>query len=465
MQETKNTSKNINKKKISFFLTIIIPIIIYLIPIPNIYGHAKLTLCILAIAAILWITEAIPLHATAFVIVILTNLFGILTPTDALAPFFSPVIALLLGGFVISIAIHKYGLGERASKYMLTHTGTNPKFVLLGLILTTAFLSFWMSNTATTAIMLVSILPIISKIPKGDPFKKAMILGIPFAANAGGIGTPVGTPPNPIAISYLHQIGIEIDFLKWMILTLPLVIVFLLLIWKILLLMYPPTIKNFKAIEMQINNSNGGDNGNGKKKFNKNELFVLGIFLSTVILWLTGTIHGISISIIALMPVVVFLGSNILTHDDFNQVQWEILLLIGGGLTLSNAIQASGLGCLIINKIDVYGLPIPFIILLFTGVGIFMTTFMSNTATAALLIPIIGDVGYQINATAPLVLSIAIGTSMAMALPVSTAPNAIAYGTGEIELKDMIKTGAVISIAALILISTLGFLWFEFIGI
>lgn len=451
-----------SKKRFAIALAVLLSILIFLVPIPYIDGYAKITLVILIAVSILWVTEAIPLHATAFLIVILTVVFGIHTSTEALAPFFSPVIALLLGGFVISIAMEKYSLGKMVSNYILTHVGTNPKYILLGVILITAFLSFWMSNTATTAIMLVSILPIISKIPQQDNFKKAMILSIPFAANAGGVGTPVGTPPNPIAISYLSGAGIDISFLDWMIFTIPLTFLFLLLVWIVLILMYPSQTKCFKAIKKEIEAESDVQN---KKRLDKKQLIVLGVFICTVLLWLTEAFHGVHISIIALMPVVFFLSTGLLSHDDFNKTPWEVLFLIGGGLALSNAIQVSGLGSIIVEQISVANLAMPLIMFLFTGVGVVMTTFMSNTATAALLIPIVGAIGAQIQAAPFLVLSVAVGTSMAMALPVSTAPNAIAYGTGKIKIKDMIKSGLIISVLSLILISTVGYLWWSFLGI
>lgn len=447
------------KKWSGVILAVALAALVYLVPIAGIDGQARMTLSLLMLAAVLWISKAIPLHATAFVIVIVTVIFGIHTPKEALAPFFHPVIALLLGGFILSVAVEKYGLGDRVSIYILTHTGTKPKNVLFGVMATTAFLSLWMSNTATTAVMLVAIMPILSKIPKGDPFSKAMILGIPFAANVGGIGTPVGTPPNPIAISYLAQIGMEVSFSDWMMFALPIMLLFLVLIWKILLLLFKPKIKCFSAAEMEITAADHGG------RFGTKEKLVLGIFLSTVILWLTESIHGVSTSIVALIPVVLFLSTGLLDHDDFNRTPWEILLLIGGGLSLSNAIHASGLGLWLIGQIDVIGLPVQAITFLFTGTCILMTTFMSNTATAALTIPIIGEIGYGLGAevAAIIVISITIGTSMAMALPISTAPNAIAYGTGKIEMKDMIKAGVVISVSALALISTIGYLWLRFI--
>ncbi len=450
------------KKKFSIALAILAAFLIFFVSFPYLGWYVSATLSVLVVAAILWITEAIPLHATAFLIVILTVVFEIHTATTALAPFFSPVIALLLGGFIISIAIEKYGLGKRASNYILTHTGTKPKYVLLGLIFSTAFLSFWMSNTATTAIMIVSILPIINKIPKEDNFKKAMILAIPFAANAGGVGTPVGTPPNPIAIKYLSQIGvIDIYFLDWMIFTIPITILFLFLIWFVLIALFPSQTKCYNEIKAEI----AAESDSAKKGFTKNQLIVLVVFIATVLLWLTEYVHGVSIAIIALMPVVFFLGTNLLTHDDFNQIQWNVLFLIGGGLTLSGAIQASGLANIIVENIDIANLALPLVMFLFAGIGVIMTTFMSNTATAALLIPIVGEVGYQIQSAPFLVLAVAVGTSMAMSLPVSTAPNAIAYGTGKIKIKDMIKAGAIISILSVFLLSIVGYLWWSFLSI
>ena len=219
------------KRKIAFVaLGLILFFLVYLFPVgalKDLNGDMRAALGILLLAATLWITESIPLYATSLIIVLFQVLFiseETIGADETLAPFFSPIIALFLGGFVLASALHKYDLDLKIADAILERAGKAPGKVMLALMGTTAFLSMWMSNTATTALMIALALPIYEQIPKEERFKKGLILGIPFAANIGGMGTPIGTPPNAIIIEELSNFGFTVSFLDWMLLALPLTI-------------------------------------------------------------------------------------------------------------------------------------------------------------------------------------------------------------------------------------------------
>ena len=439
-------------KALYLVLAVIVAIVVHQIPLPGLDGESKIMFAILALIAILWISEAIPLYSTAFLVPILTVIAGLLSPAEALSPFFSPVIALLLGGFILSVAIHKYGLDKKITIFMLSRAGNKPSNILLAVMATTAFLSMWISNTATTAIMVAIILPIINQIPKSNRFGKALILSVPFAANIGGMGTPIGTTPNPIAISYLAREGTLIAFIDWMVLAIPLQIIFLLIVATVLWLFFQPwgTFENLKIEKAPPLN--------GQRKW------VIFISFLTIFLWLTGTLHGVPSSIIALIPVFLFTATGILNVIDYNKVSWDVLALIGGGLALGSGLRQSGLDLWLVGQLNVASLHPIIILLIFAGFTVLLTTFMSNTAAAALLIPVVGAYGLQYGFSNQIVFAVALASSAAMAMPVSTPPNAIAYGTKKIKIKDMLLVGGTISILSIIVIATAGRFWWQFLG-
>ncbi len=412
---------------------------------------------ILLLAATLWITEAIPLYATSLVIVLSQIMFisdravpeGESLAAEALAPFFSPIIALFLGGFVLAAGLHKYDIDVKIAKEILRRAGKTPKNVMLALIGVTAFLSMWMSNTATTALMVALAVPIYTQIPKKEKFRKALILGIPFAANVGGMGTPIGTPPNAIIMEELSEAGFNLTFLDWMIIAIPLTLIMLLLIFVLLYLAFKPSL-DVLDIELDKKGTTQG--------LSKIQQFVLAIFAVTVALWLLSSWEPIGdlfqhSGIIALIPAIAFFASGILDKDDLADLNWNVLLLMGGGLSLGNAMSLTGLDETIVELIpyDVMGLMI--VILVFAAIGILLSTFMSNTATAAMMAPIMIGIGMDLGSEISVMASVALACSMAMALPVSTPPNAIAYGTDEIEIKDMIKYGSLVSLVGLIILT------------
>lgn len=413
-----------------------------------------IALSILIITAVLWITEAIPLFVTSFVIIglELVWLLPCLDPETIdsqafLSPFFSDIILLFLGGFVLSATLHKFGLDQRIAGWLLKKTGSKPSNLLLGIILVSAVLSMWMSNTATAAMMLAIVLPIIARIPMGNPFSKALALAIPFACNLGGLGTPIGTPPNAIAMRYLGEVGIHLSFAEWMLATLPLLTLLLGFLWFLLLKLHPP--RELK-ITLEIKE---------KEPLTRRHYVVIAVFGVTCIGWLTNEWHGFSTGTVSLLPLIVFFGFKFLDTRDFRSLSWDILFMLGGGLSLGVALQHSGLTESIVELIPANP-TVAFI--LFAVLASVMTTFMSNTATANLLIPIAVSLG---NNVAILVVTIAVMCSASMALPVSTPPNAIAFGSGLLRSKDMILPGLIIALVALAIVLFLAPLYWKWIGI
>ncbi|MFW5898550.1 MAG: SLC13 family permease [Candidatus Saliniplasma sp.] len=412
----------------------------------------RAALGLLLLAGTLWLTEAVPMYATSLIIV-LSQIFFIQEETvsagDALAPFFSPIIALFLGGFVLAAALHKYNIDVKIAKEMLRRVGKTPKNFMIALMGVTAFLSMWMSNTATTALMVALAVPIYTQIPKEEKFKKAIILSIPFAANIGGMGTPVGTPPNAIIMDQLGSAGFNLTFLDWMIIAIPITLLMVLFVFVLLYFAFRPSLDTLNV---------DFDDEKISKGLSYKQKFVLLVFILTVFLWLTSSIEVIGnifqhTGIIALIPAVAFFSTGLMGKDDLANLNWNILLLMGGGLSLGNAISSTGLDQELVNQVPHGALGIILVILVFSGMAILLSTFMSNTATAAMMAPIMIGIGMDLGSEISVMVSVALACSMAMALPVSTPPNAIAYGTEIIDIKDMIKYGSLISLVGIIVLT------------
>ncbi len=419
---------------------LIVGIIVYNLPISISYAQ-KITLSIFTIAALLWMTEVIPLYATAFVIVLLETLFLRDFPIGTFFhSFFEPIIIIFLGGFVLATAFQKYGVDSILARVILSKTPPTPFAILLSVMFITAVLSMWISNTATTALMIGVLIPVLRELEDAR-FRKGLILSIPFAANVGGIATPIGTPPNAIAIGILAKNGVDISFLKWMELGLPISIFGIIMIAILLYLIFKPTThKLFIPLPTKV-----------PLKATQKQIIAVGIL--TILLWLTGPLHGYSSSVVALIPIVIFFGFGYLRREDFNSIGWDILMLVGGGLALGTAMQQTGLSSWIVSQIDPTRFGIIWLVVIFTSVTLIFTTFMSNSATANLLIPLMVSLSVS-----PLILSIvvAVSSSFAMALPISTPPNAIAYGSGEIKVKDMAIVGVLIEVIALVFMVFVG---------
>jgi len=432
----------------------------YFLPL-DLSQAGRITLGIFFVATVLWVTEAVPLFVTSFVIVLLeVTLLGL--PGGPLkfaageykvflSPFFDNVIALFLGGFALGAALNRYALDEVIAMQILRRFGRSPGAVQAGFMLATALMSMWMSNTATAALMMVVALPVLRRLSDSDPFRKSLVLAIPFAANIGGMGTPIGTPPNAIAVGALARLGISVSFIRWMMMGLPLVVILLAVTWWLLRTFFPP-----QANEVRIEFG-------ARRDFGREAKVVVTVFLVTVALWLTAQWHGVPEGIIGLLPVVLFFGLRVLEQDDIRGMGWDTLLLVGGGLSLGVAMKASGLSAWAVEQVNLTGLSSIVVLLILGGMAALMTTFISNSATAGLLIPIVvglgGDMLLVITA------AVAFAASASMALPVSTPPNAIAFASGEVRSSDMFKAGAIITVLAVLVISLAGILLWPLIGI
>ena len=280
----------------------------------NMSAPAQISLAILLIAATLWISEAVPLFVTSFVVLGLSlvwlvpqmRLAGMgISASELLAPFFSDVILLFLGGFVLSAALHKYRLDEQMAHWMLARTGRRVPVMLIGIMAVTAVLSMWLSNTATAAMMLAICLPIAQQLPSDDGYRKAILLAVPFAANIGGLGTPIGSPPNAIAMQYMQQGGFAPSFGMWMLIGVPGVVVMIVVAWAVLMVVSRGRQPNIEMSGECV-----------AVQWSPSVVFVVGVSLMTVLGWITSGMHGLSAGTVALLPVVAFFGTKILTVKD-----------------------------------------------------------------------------------------------------------------------------------------------------
>ncbi len=422
---------------------------------------AQIAFAILIIAAILWISEAIPLFVTSLLILFLSlvwlepGLEAAGTEVESsvfTSPFFSNVILLFLGGFVISAALNKFQLDEQLARRILQRTGSSLPRLLLAIMAITAFLSMWLSNTAASAMMLALLLPMAHSLPEGQLARKGLILGIPFAANIGGLGTPIGSPPNAIAMQYLARVGEEPSFIRWMMIGVPMVLVLIVIAWFLLRKMF------------QVEGDLEIADLTSRKFVPKPGVTVVIIgTLITVIGWMTTEWHGLASGTIALIPVLLFFGLRLLTIRDFRALSWDVLFVMGGGLCLGAAMSHSGLADWVVQQLPLEGVG-TFGLALIVGIAaVSMSSVMSNTATANLLLPIV--VGMGIVPVGPVMIAIAFCCSLAMPLPISTPPNALAFSSGELQVSDLIKPGLLLTVIGVILVFALGWRWWDVVGI
>ncbi len=352
----------------------------------------------------------------------------------------SPIIILFLGGFALAAAAVKFGLDRNMTRVLLRPFGQKPAYVCLGLMLVTAILSAFMSNTATTAMMMTVVLPIIAQLDKGDPFRKAIALSIPVGANIGGIATPIGSPPNAIALAALNEQGIRIAFSTWMVMAIPLVLIMIVVGWRVLLFLFPPAADRFQ-LELK-----------GHFNRSKKAIATYVIFGLTVLLWVTEKLHGIPATIIAFLPLALLPAVGVLSKEDIRGFSWDVLWLVAGGISLGISMQNTGMADWLINQIAWEQFGGMGLILIFGLVGFTVANLVSHTVSATILIPLavglaVGGVGGETFDLTSAILVIAIVVSFSMLLPISTPPNAIAMSSNMIETKDMVRSGAIIGVA------------------
>ena len=420
------------------------------------------TIALFVFAAFMWILEVVPAWATSIITMVLLiftvsdgqfaflrageNLGTLVSYKDFMAQFASPTIMLFMGGFVLAIAATKVGLDVVLAKVLLAPFGKNPKTVLLGILLVVAVFSMFMSNPATAAMMLAFLAPVLKNLPADGKGRIGLALAIPIGANIGGIGTPIGTPPNVIALGYLKEnLGIEIGFGDWCIRMVPFVIVMLIIAWFFLLLFFP-----FKAKEIKLE-----INADRKKDFHF--WVVAATFVITIVLWLIPEKKtGLNSNEVALIPFAVFVATGVFSKNDFKEINWDVLWMVAGGLALGTALMKTGLAKVLVDTIPFATMPALVVIIVSGIVGYAIANFLSHTSAANLLLPILATVATAVDlrafgGSAALLIGLAISTSVAMILPISTPPNAIASSTGLVETKDMAKMGVIMGLVGLVL--------------
>lgn len=424
-------------------------------------------------AALMWIFEIIPNWTTSLLVIVISLLtvsdkgiglfcdpkFGQLVGFKSImASFADPVVMLFMGGFVLAIMAEKYGLDVTMGRGLLSVFGTKPKIVLLGFLIVISIFSMFMSNTATAAMMLAFLAPVLATLPADDKGKIGLALSIPVAANLGGIGTPIGTPPNATAVRFLSEAGAEISFMDWMVHMIPYVIVMILVAWVLLQFFFP-----FKTEKLVL------EIPENKKEKSWKSTVVWITFIGTILLWMTESITKINSNIVALIPLGVLTACGIFTKDDIKEINWSVLWLVAGGFALGTCLQGTGLAKVLINAIPFGSMSVVLVLVVAGLVCYFLSNFISNSATAALLIPILivvaegmADPAAANNAqflalggSKAMIVFIAMCASIAMLFPISTPPNAIAASTGLVETKDMAKVGIIIGVVGFIF----GFFW------
>ena len=432
-------------------------------------------IAIFVFTAMMWILEVIPTWTTsvvAIVSILLTtsnkglgfliakeNIGALTNYKDVMAAFADPVIMLFLGGFVLAFAATKVGLDVQLAKVMLKPFGTNPKTVLLGVLLVIGTFSMFMSNTATAAMMLTFLTPVLATLPKDGGGRISLALAIPIAANIGGMGTPIGTPPNAIALGALQEAGYAITFAGWMLRMVPYVVLMLVIAWVLLMKLYP---FKAKSIELKIE-------GQEVKATPFQKYVVWVTFALTIILWVGEQWFKINSNIVAMIPFAVFSATGIMKAKHLEHINWAVLWMVAGGFALGTALNQTGLASTLIKTIPFASWNALVVMLVGGFICYFLSNFISNSASANLVVPILIVVGKamagnpnfeSLGGVPAMIIGVAICASLAMCLPVSTPPNALAHSTGMITTKQMATVGIIIGAVGLVL----GYLMLIFIG-
>lgn len=416
-----------------------------------------------------WSTEAIPIPATALLPIVLVPALGLGSIGQATAPYANPIIFLFLGGFTLGLAMQRWNLHRRIALLTLRAMGDRPKRQIAGFMLATAFLSMWVSNTATAIMMLPIGLSVVAMMDRSRPeavrrYATALLLAIAYSASIGGIATLIGTPPNALLAAYLSENqGVSVGFAQWMVLGVPVTAVMLLLTWWWL------TRKDFGLDGMSDSGQMIREELAKLGPMTRGEKLVAVVFLVTAVAWiirplLSGSLMpwlsdtGIAIAAaiaMFLIPVDSRTRTFILDWDSANKLPWGVLLLFGGGLAMAGVISSSGLAGWIAGSLGFAGaLPTLMMMVIVACVIIFLTEVTSNTATAAAFLPLLGALAMA-QGVSPLLLTVpaAIAASCAFMMPVATPPNAIVFSSGHLQISEMIRAGFALNLMGIAVVT------------
>jgi len=451
---------------ISLFIAFFILFLFYIIPYspPGLTENGKMMLGILITAAILWITEPIPLAATGLLIMILQPLFGIISSEEIYSTFGNQAVFFLIGAFIIAAAVETHGLHRRIALKFLKYFENTPRKFTFGIMLSTALLSFIMPNHGVAALFLpiiTSILLAMKIIPKESNFGKVSILSIAYGCSIGSLGTLIGGARNPLTIGFLADAGITVTFLEWMIYAVPVVVVSLPIVWFILQFVFPIEINDVTKAKNEIEQQVAMEG-----KIKKEELIVLSVLIFTVSLWIFFshyTYFGLA-GIALLGSILLFLTGSISWKDVEKKVPWGIILLYGGAITLGLGMQQTGAGSWIAqNLFDVMSGNVYLVIFSLILFTILLTNVMSNTGAVAVLLPIGLAISNEIPGISPLFSSmiIALSGGLAFIFIIATPGNAITYSSGYFSTKDLFKAGTIANFACIAILFVIAIVYWK----
>ena len=467
MSETSTKSRNY-VMWIKLAISVFVLLFFWIVPASS-YGLTNITvveqrvIAVFAFAFAMWVTEAVPSWTSSVLIIVLLLLtcsngsisflkvegVKMISYKSLMYAFADPTIMLFLGGFVIAAVASKMGVDVQLAKALLKLFGKKSEFVLLGFLLVTGVFSMFISNTATAAMMLTFMAPVLRHMPVDGKGKIALAMAIPIGANIGGIATPIGTPPNAIALKFLNDpegLNLGIGFGDWFGVMFPYALVLLLIAWALLMLLFP---FKKKTIELKLE----GETKHGW------QLTVTYITMAvTIFLWMFDKLTGLNANIVAMVPIAIFCVTGIFTKEDLNQINWSVLWLVAGGFALGTALYETGLDKHLIEAIPFQTWSPLVVIIAASVVCWILSNIIANTAAANLLIPVMVTLAVGMRemlvpfgGETTMLLSVTLAASLAMCLPISTPPNAIAYSTGMIETKDMMKVGIIMGVVGLVL--------------
>jgi solute carrier family 13 (sodium-dependent dicarboxylate transporter), member 2/3/5 len=451
-------------------------------------GQAAMAITLLM--AIWWLTEAIPIYATALVPIVLFPLTGVLSAQKTTLNYGHELIYLFLGGFLLSIAVQKWNLHRRIALAIIHVVGFAPPRLVLGFMVATGFLSMWISNTASAMMMVPIGLAVVTQVarlvqqegldiptkPGEFHFGMSLMLGIAYSASIGGMATIIGSPPNAIFVGYVDRVyDIKISFLQWMYYGFPIAVAGILLVWLYLTrVAYPIRIKGFDGIAEIVER---GQRELGKiTRPEARVLFVFGLVAGLWVLrgamlpWLEGLgLGGFTDTTVAIFGALLLFvipahfekGQFLLTWDDVKEVPWGILILFGGGLALASGIEESGLATWLAGGLSVLeGAPGVLVILAIVLVVIFLTEVTSNTSTATIFVPIVAILAGVVGVHPyTLMITVVTAASCAFMLPIATPPNAVVFASQYVTMKDMIRAGIWLNLAFVVLITLVARFW------
>jgi len=490
-----------NSQRIGLVTGLVLAIGLQVFPAPEgLSDEAWLLASLGLMMAAWWATEAIPIAATALVPIALFPLFGITSTSGATSPYASPIVMLLLGGFIVALAIEKWNLHTRIALGVVTKFGGKPSMLVAGFMIATAMLSMWISNTATTLMMIPIALKVAQEVEHegmaSKHFATALALGVAYAASIGGMATPVGSPTNLIGIGYVqNEFGRAVEFTEWMALGLPAAIVIIPVGWFVLTKL---VFKLDAKTESQAAKDTVAQQLKALGKMTVPEIRVALLFGTVAILWMGRVLPGeligqpgtqwgwnpllASITEQTGLPFSVQLGNTqiavmgalaaflipagnrdgerkaLMDWEGVSRLPWNVIILFGGGLSLAAALSSSGLAAYLGGQMGfLASLPQPLLILVLVGVVVFLTELTSNVATTSAFLPVMGALAAGAGVPPEqLIVPVAIAASCAFMLPVATAPNAIVYASGATTQGQMIRAGFRINIAAVLLITMIG---------